>query len=41
MGIYSLDGAKKAIMAFLQNADGEDFDKCDILFRMISEVEME
>lgn len=39
MNTSSLDDAKNAISNFLQNANGEDFDKCDILFKMISAVE--
>lgn len=41
MALSSLTGAQEAILTFLQNAGGEDFDKCDILFKMISAVEVE
>lgn len=41
MSISSLDSAKEAIMTFLQNVNGDDFDICAILFKMISETESE
>lgn len=41
MSTASLNNAQKGIFTFLQNADGDVFDKCDILFRMISAVEPE
>ena len=39
MSTTSIDNSKKAILSFLQNADGQSFDICDILFRMISASE--
>lgn len=41
MSTVSLSNSKKGILAFLQNSDGEVFDKCDILFKMISAVDPE
>lgn len=32
----TLNDSKKGILSFLQNSEGEDFDKCDILFKIIS-----
>lgn len=36
MGTASLENSKKAILNFLQNVDGQPFDICDVLFKMIS-----
>lgn len=41
MSTVSLNNSKKGILSFLQNSDGEIFDKCDILFKMISAVDPE
>ncbi len=39
MGASSLDLAKRGIKDFLQTFGGEPFDKCDVLFQMISAVD--
>lgn len=39
MGASSLDLAKRGIRDFLQTVGGEPFDKCDVLFKMISAVD--
>ena len=41
MGAGSLDMAKKGVLSFLETADGDTFDKCDILFQMISSIDFD
>ena len=36
MGTTSLENSKKAVLNFLQNVDGQPFDVCDVLFKMVS-----
>lgn len=41
MGTSSLDLAKKGVLSFLETAEGDTFDKCDILFQMISATDFD
>lgn len=40
MSVTSLENAKRGVMTFLQNVDGEKFDQCDILLKMIYSVDI-